>query len=146
MGVPSLSGCHMVGVLGPSAYSLTSRPKMTHHPYLQITLSTSPLGLEAGEAGRNVTCQYIMAKRKRGAATKNSVAEDVAKELIATEKGEGDEARPRGKTVPQRAPPKARDPGSLVKGQKRKSETDPESGGKRSKNGAGGTKHKTQAI
>lgn len=41
------------------------RPKMTHHPYLQITLSTTPIGLEEGESGRSVTCQYVLAKRKR---------------------------------------------------------------------------------
>jgi hypothetical protein len=31
---------------------------------MQITLSTKPLGLEEGVKGRNVTCQYVMIRRK----------------------------------------------------------------------------------
>lgn len=38
---------------------LTDRPKMTHRPYLQITLATRPLDLDQAQ---NVTCQYIMTK------------------------------------------------------------------------------------
>lgn len=38
---------------------------MTHRPYLQITLSTRPLGLEEGTKGRNVTCQYVMVRRRK---------------------------------------------------------------------------------
>jgi hypothetical protein len=34
---------------------------MTHRPFLQITLSTKPLGLEKEH---NVTCQYVMSKRR----------------------------------------------------------------------------------
>ena len=37
---------------------------MKHQPYMQITLSTRPLGLEEGVKGRNVTCQYVMVRRK----------------------------------------------------------------------------------
>ena len=39
------------------------RPKMIHKPYLQITLSTRPLGLE--DTKQNTTCQYVIAKRRR---------------------------------------------------------------------------------
>lgn len=35
---------------------------MTHRPYLEITLSTRPLGLEEQQ---NVTCQYIITGRRR---------------------------------------------------------------------------------
>ena len=31
---------------------------------MQITLSARPLGLEEGVKGRNVTCQYVMIRRK----------------------------------------------------------------------------------
>ena len=41
------------------------RPRMVHRPYLQITLSTQPLGLEVGPKGRNVTCQYVMVRRRK---------------------------------------------------------------------------------
>lgn len=41
------------------------RPKMVHRPFLQITLSTKPLGLEQGPKGRNVTCQYVMVRRRK---------------------------------------------------------------------------------
>jgi len=37
---------------------------MKHQPYMQITLSTRPLGLEEGVKGRNITCQYVMTRRK----------------------------------------------------------------------------------
>ena len=37
-------------------------PKMTHRPFLQITLSTRPLGLEKE---KNITCQYLLANRRR---------------------------------------------------------------------------------
>jgi hypothetical protein len=37
---------------------------MKHQPYMQITLSTRPLGFEEGVKGRNVTCQYVMIRRK----------------------------------------------------------------------------------
>jgi hypothetical protein len=52
---------------------LTSRPKMKYRPFLQITLSTKPLGLEEGPQGRNITCQYVMIRRKKSASkTKTS--------------------------------------------------------------------------
>ena len=35
---------------------------MIHHPYLQVTLSTRPLGLESQ---RGVTCQYVLVPRHR---------------------------------------------------------------------------------
>ena len=38
------------------------RPKMTHKPYLLITLSTKPLGLEEGVG---IACQYVLATRRR---------------------------------------------------------------------------------
>lgn len=38
---------------------------MIHRPYLQITLSTKALGLEEGPKGRNVTCQYLMVRRRK---------------------------------------------------------------------------------
>lgn len=38
---------------------------MIHRPYLQITLGTKPLGLEVGPKGRNVTCQYVMVRRRK---------------------------------------------------------------------------------
>jgi hypothetical protein len=47
---------------------------MIHRPYLQITLSTQPLGLEEGAKGRNVTCQYVMTRRKK---TKSAQVGDV---------------------------------------------------------------------
>ena len=120
---------------------------MTHHPYLQITLSTSPLGLEDGEAGRNVSCQYVLAKRKRGAAAKTFVTDDVADKLVALDQEEGDgKAEGRTQARRQKAPPKSRGPGALVKGQKRKSETDVGSGGKRSKGSTGDIKRKPAAI
>ncbi|GMK57282.1 hypothetical protein CspeluHIS016_0401160 [Cutaneotrichosporon spelunceum] len=43
-----------------------TKPKMTHRPFLQITLSTRPLGLEQGRTGRNVTCQTVFVARRRG--------------------------------------------------------------------------------
>ncbi|CAK9786144.1 hypothetical protein CC85DRAFT_283745 [Cutaneotrichosporon oleaginosum] len=60
------------GLLGPAEVERPSlervlggktKPKMTHRPYLQITLSTRPLGLEKG---RNVTCQTVYVGRRRG--------------------------------------------------------------------------------
>ena len=38
---------------------------MIHRPYLQVTLSTKPLGLEVGPKGRNVTCQYVRVRRRK---------------------------------------------------------------------------------
>ncbi|GFZ44156.1 hypothetical protein JCM24511_01877 [Saitozyma sp. JCM 24511] len=39
-----------------------TKPKMTHHPYLEITLSARPLGLESE---RDTTCQYLLVRRRR---------------------------------------------------------------------------------
>ncbi|WWD17481.1 hypothetical protein CI109_101922 [Kwoniella shandongensis] len=51
-----------------------TKPKMTHSPYLQITLSTRPLGLEEK---RNVSCQYVLARRKlRGKGKKAGKGKD----------------------------------------------------------------------
>ena len=44
------------------ADQVLSRPKMTHKPFLRLTLSTAPLG---SEVNVGVTCQYVLAKRKR---------------------------------------------------------------------------------
>ncbi|KAK4686428.1 hypothetical protein P7C73_g3700, partial [Tremellales sp. Uapishka_1] len=49
-----------------------TKPKMTHQPYLKITLSTRPLGLEKQ---RNVTCQYVMIRRRRPKASKAAPGE-----------------------------------------------------------------------
>lgn len=43
-------------------YTDIPRPKMTHHPYLEITLSARPLGLESE---RDTTCQYLLVRRRR---------------------------------------------------------------------------------
>ncbi|WWD02775.1 hypothetical protein V865_000817 [Kwoniella europaea PYCC6329] len=45
------------------------RPKMTHHPYLTITLSTIPLGLEQK---RNVTVQHTLVKAKNSKKNKKA--------------------------------------------------------------------------
>ncbi len=52
---------------------------MLHRPYLQVTLSTVPLGLEKG---RNVTCQTVFVGRRRGSRGKGKGKEN--------EDGEGD--------------------------------------------------------
>lgn len=49
---------------------------MTHRPYLQITLSTRPLGLE-DDPKTSVTCQYTLV-RKRKAGANIDEGEDVA--------------------------------------------------------------------
>lgn len=51
---------------------MSYRPKMVHRPYLQITLSTRPLGLEEGSKGRNVTCQYIIVRRRKSKSQKRT--------------------------------------------------------------------------
>ncbi|KAK8864221.1 hypothetical protein IAR55_001467 [Kwoniella newhampshirensis] len=67
---------------GGSSHDLTrvlggrTKPKMTHCPYLQITLSTRPLGLEEK---RNVTCQYVLAKRKVRGKGKGKGGKDTGK-------------------------------------------------------------------
>lgn len=46
---------------------------MVHRPYLQITLSTRPLGLEEGIKGRNITCQYVMVRRRKNRSKQSTV-------------------------------------------------------------------------
>jgi len=46
---------------------------------MQITLSTRPLGLEEGVKGRNVTCQYVMIRRKNS-NSKPKTAPGISKE------------------------------------------------------------------
>ncbi|WVR07216.1 hypothetical protein IAU60_004257 [Kwoniella sp. DSM 27419] len=70
---PELNG--LARVLGGK-----TRPQMLHHPYLQITLSTYPLGLEIN---RNTTVQYALAKRKprtkgKGGSKRNTETVDDA--------------------------------------------------------------------
>lgn len=48
---------------------------------MQITLSTKPLGLEAGVKGRNVTCQYVMIRRKNNPKS--------VPKAVASKEGEG---------------------------------------------------------
>jgi hypothetical protein len=47
---------------------------MKHQPYMQITLSTRPLGLEEGVKGRAVTCQYAMVRRKKSSSRPKTTA------------------------------------------------------------------------
>lgn len=106
---------------------------MTHHPYLQITLSTAPLGLEErdGEVGRNTTCQYVLGKRARtGSVGRSRVKDDVARELLSLEEGDVEgKARKSKKTAGREE-----NLGAPVKGQKRKSEGEAgPGGGKRAK-------------
>lgn len=78
---------------------------MTHHPYLEITLSVHPLGLEKE---RDVTCQYVLAQRRRrrkgdGEQTKSEPLTAVDEghrdvdmegaDLKARSSGKGDEAK-----------------------------------------------------
>jgi hypothetical protein len=105
---------------------LTFRPKMKHRPFLQITLSTKPLGLEEGPQGRNVTCQYVMIRRKKSASkTKTSTT---TTPVVPTDS-----------TDLETAPAKVVGSGHKTKGKKRKSEgsqgsgLDPTRGGKKRK-------------
>jgi hypothetical protein len=41
---------------------------------MQVTLSTRPLGLEEGVRGRNVTCQYVMVRRKKSSSRPKTTA------------------------------------------------------------------------
>jgi hypothetical protein len=50
---------------------------MTHHPYLTITLSTKPLGLEKN---RNTTCQYVLSRRQRNPRSKAAADDNVGVE------------------------------------------------------------------
>jgi hypothetical protein len=64
---------------------------------MQITLSTRPLGLEEGTKGRNVTCQYVMIRRKKATTkpTLNPGASEVVEETTTdqTSKMKTDETR-----------------------------------------------------
>lgn len=53
------------------------RPKMTHYPYLEITLSTHPLGLEKEP---DTSCQYIVAARNRNRRGANDAKDGAEKE------------------------------------------------------------------
>ena len=46
---------------------------MIHHPYLEITLSTKPLGLEEK---RDVTLQYVVTRRKKSRESKTKADKD----------------------------------------------------------------------
>ena len=52
---------------------------MTHNPYLQVTLSAKPLGLEAN---LGVTCQYVLAPRHRSKSGKGDKAELHAEKIV----------------------------------------------------------------
>jgi hypothetical protein len=103
---------------------LTFRPKMKHRPFLQITLSSKPLGLEEGPQGRNVTCQYVMVRRKRSASKTSTTATPVV---------------PTDSTNQETAQVKVGAVHPKTKGEKRKSEgsqgsgLDPTRGGKKRK-------------
>ncbi|RSH81562.1 hypothetical protein EHS25_006184 [Saitozyma podzolica] len=60
-----------------------TKPKMTHHPYLEITLSARPLGLESE---LDTTCQYLTVPRRRNRGKAGRAAEGAA-----TAGGAGDE-------------------------------------------------------
>lgn len=83
------------------------RPKMTHRPYLQITLSTRPLGLEKG---RNVTCQTVLVGRRRGGRGKgggdNGESEEKAEDGAGAEseaKGGDDTGEPVPRAVKRKS-------------------------------------------
>lgn len=70
---------------------------MLHRPYLQITLSTRPLGLEEAPKGRNVSCQYVIKRRRKGKGRKGKgkgkgkgLVGDADSKLLEAE-GEGEE-------------------------------------------------------
>lgn len=84
---------------------------MKHRPFLQITLSTRPLGLEEGVKGRNITCQYVMVRRKKSKSKTNT-----NKGSVASNDGNGDDTN--DSTVQVKVG--KMDPKS--KGEKRKSE------------------------
>jgi hypothetical protein len=66
---------------------------MTHRPYLQITLSTRPLGLE-DDPKTCVTCQYtLVRKRKAGAHVDGG-------QDVATSGKSGKRKKSKGKKVP----------------------------------------------
>jgi len=64
---------------------------MTHNPYLQVTLSTKPLGLEAAVG---VTCQYVLARRRRNRGNGKSEAKigSELEEVVIPKDGERSEA------------------------------------------------------
>jgi len=124
---------------------------MTHRPFLQITLSPKPLGLELGEEGRSVTCQYIMIKRRKGEVESSSEDEggergqdgEAQQEQSTTPMAiDGDDGEDLGVAVDRRTlmPPSK----AVVRdGQKRKSPSETVAGAKRSKKGTNGTSGKT---
>ena len=79
------------------------RPKMTHHPFLQITLSTRPLGLEKrhdpdGHGGHTfITCQHItVPRRRKHGPTPKAVAQAI--DIVGSGMG-GDESMSMGEVI-----------------------------------------------
>jgi hypothetical protein len=87
---------------------------MKHQPYMQITLSTRPLGLEEGVKGRNVTCQYVMTCRK------NSKIKPKINAGASKEGEEMDTAQPPKGDQSDEKKDKAIDQADKDKGEKRK--------------------------
>lgn len=65
---------------------------MTHRPYLQITLSTRPLGLE-DDPKTSITCQYALVRKRKAGANVDG-GEDVA---LSGKSGKGKKSK--GKKV-----------------------------------------------
>jgi hypothetical protein len=145
------------------------RPKMTHRPFLQITLSCRPIGLELGEEGRNITCQYTLIKRRRGkddpVSEESDEGENVQIETdtagaavdVDMDIGMGmglymDDEEDLGVAVDRKtlAPAAISAVQSTKKtvedGQKRKSISDRDAGAKRSKNGSNGAKGSKEKV
>ena len=82
---------------------------MTHRPYLQITLSTRPLGLEAQ---KNVTCQYVLARRNRkgrkAELSNGAEAGDVNKDQIKAQVSESGEPAGPGQVLERKSKGKKR--------------------------------------
>jgi len=69
---------------------------MKHQPYMQITLSARPLGLEEGVKGRNVTYQYVMIRRKKSGTKPKTKAGGMNKgeEMVGAQPPKQDESGP----------------------------------------------------
>jgi len=63
---------------------------------MQITLSTRPLGLEEGVKARNVTCQYVMIRRKNSSTKPKMKAGGMheGEEMIGAQPPKQDESGP----------------------------------------------------
>jgi hypothetical protein len=81
---------------------------------MQITLSTRPLGLEEGVKGRNVTCQYVMTRRK------NSKTKPKMNAGVSKERDEMDTAQPPREDQSDGKKDKSVDQWDKDKGEKRK--------------------------